>query len=287
MPVFSRVVPPIASAYVLQSLFALIFVPQENDKFYDLGGTLGFLSSTFLSLYYPALISKFIDGIPAALPALSTFAPRQLLLSAALGIWTLRMGSFLTLRSIRTGGDARFEDTKKQPGLFTVFWIAQATWIALIGLPVYLCNSTPASVHPNLGLRDYAALGLIATSFLFEVVADNQKFAWRLAKDNKQHNDKFITGGLWSISRHPNYVGEVGLWTGVWALSTAALQTVYFPKGTVALAAISPFFTWFLLRHVTGVPILERSADHKFGKDPKWQEYKRTVPIFWPWGSGN
>jgi hypothetical protein len=47
-----------------------------------------------------------------------------------------------------------------------------------------------------------------------------------------------------------SYVGEVGVWTGIWALSTAALQTAYFPQGTVALAAISPFFTWFLLRHV-------------------------------------
>jgi len=262
-------------------------VPQQNDRYYDLGGTLGFLSSTFLSLYYPALKLRFIDGIQVPLPPLSSFAPRQLFLSAALGIWTVRMGTFLTSRAMRTGGDTRFEETKKKPGLFSAFWAAQATWIAIIGLPVYICNAVPASAHPPLGMCDYASLVLFAASFTFEVVADNQKSAWRCAHDKKLHDEKFVTGGLWSISRHPNYVGEVGIWTGIWALSTSALQTAYFPKGTVALAAISPLLTWFLLRNVTGVPLLERSADQKFSDDLKWQEYKRTVPIFWPWGPVN
>lgn len=79
----------------ISSVFALVFVPQQNDKYYDLGGALGFLSTTFISLYYPALKAKFYLGIPGSLPALSTFAPRQLLLTAALGIWSIRLGSFL------------------------------------------------------------------------------------------------------------------------------------------------------------------------------------------------
>lgn len=118
MPVFSRLLPTLTSAYALQSrersiilidlikplnsdllqipsVFALVFVPQQNDKYYDLGGALGFLSTTFISLYYPALKAKFYHGIPGPLPALSTFAPRQLLLTAALGIWSIRLGSFL------------------------------------------------------------------------------------------------------------------------------------------------------------------------------------------------
>ena len=47
-----------------------------------------------------------------------------------------------------------------------------------------------------------------------------------------------------------SYVGEVGIWTGIWALSSASLQSSFYPKGTIALAAISPLFTWFLLRNV-------------------------------------
>ncbi|KAF8071664.1 hypothetical protein FPV67DRAFT_889820 [Lyophyllum atratum] len=287
MTVFSRLIPTLASAYGLQAVLAAIFVPQQNEKYYDLGGALGFLSTTFVSLYYPALKAKFYDGVPGALPRLTSFAPRQLLLSAALGIWSVRLGSFLAHRAIKAGGDSRFDEIKTQPGKFTCFWMAQATWISLVGLPVYLCNTLPPSLHPALTIRDYAAVGLFAASFLFEVIADRQKSAWRNAQNKKHHDDKFITSGLWSISRHPNYVGEVGIWTAIWALSTPSLQTAHFPRGTVALAALSPLFTWFLVRNLSGVPPLEKSGDKKFGDDPKWQHYKRTVPIFWPWGSYN
>ncbi|KAJ6577453.1 hypothetical protein B0H19DRAFT_1120017 [Mycena capillaripes] len=287
MPVLSRLIPAATSAYVLQTLLALIFVPQQNEKYYDLGGACGFLSTAVVSLYYPALKRKFIDGVAGPLPSIMSFAPRQLLVSAALGIWSVRLGSFLALRAIKAGGDSRFDEVKKDPKRFTYFWMAQATWILLVGLPVYLVNSLPPQLHPALGIRDYAAFGLFASSFLFEVIADRQKTAWRRKKDAKQHDQKFITSGLWSISRHPNYVGEVGIWTGIWALASGSLQPPHFPLATLALTAASPLFTWFLVRKVSGVPPLEKAGDKKFGGDPNWEEYKRNVPIFWPWGSKN
>ncbi|RXW21769.1 hypothetical protein EST38_g4088 [Candolleomyces aberdarensis] len=283
MAVFSKLLPIAASAYGLQTLFAGIWVPQQNETYFDLGGAIGWLSTTFVSLYYPTLKAKFLEGRIEAFPPLSSFAPRQLLLSAAVGLWSLRLGSFLAIRAIKAGGDSRFYRIKKQPAKFTIYWIAQATWIMLVGLPVWLVNALPPSLSPDLGPRDYLAAGLFAGSFLFEVVADRQKSAWRRAKDKKQHDEKFITSGLWSISRHPNYLGELGIWTGIWVLASSSLQSSYFPKGTVGLAAASPLFTWFLLTRVSGVPPLERIGDARYGKDPKWQEYKRTVPLFWPW----
>jgi steroid 5-alpha reductase family enzyme len=163
-----------------------------------------------------------------------------LLLTAAVGIWTIRLGSFLAMvscstryydpffqsldqRAIKAGGDSRFDKIKQKPGTFAVYWFAQgkthsflhpsqlinpreATWIMAVGLPVYLCNAMPAGLHPALGLRDFAALGVYAGSLLFEVISDRQKAAWRRAKDAKEHDEKFITSGLWSISRHPKYV---------------------------------------------------------------------------------
>ncbi|KAK7032803.1 S5A-reductase domain-containing protein [Favolaschia claudopus] len=283
MPVLSRLIPVATSAYALQALLALIFVPQQNEKYYDLGGACGFLSTALVSLYYPALKRKFIDGHTGPLPSLSSFAPRQLLVSAALGVWCLRLGTFLATRAIKAGGDSRFDEVKKDPKRFTFFWMAQATWVFLVGLPVYLVNIQPPPVHPALAIRDYAAFGLFASSFIFEVVADRQKTAWRRAKTAKQHDEKFITSGLWSISRHPNYVGEVGIWTGIVALASGSLPLA----PLVVSAAASPLFTWFLLRKVSGVPPLEKAGDKKFGGDPKWEEYKRTVPVFWPWGSKN
>ncbi|KAF7316318.1 S5A-REDUCTASE domain-containing protein [Mycena indigotica] len=290
MAVFSRLVPTALTSYLLQTVAAAIFIPLQNEMFYDLVGCLGFLSSTFVSLYFPFLKSKFVDGTLDALPSLLSFAPRQLLGNAALVIWSLRLGSFLAMapnflqRAIKAGGDSRFDEVKTQPGLFAFYWFAQATWVFLVGLPVYLLNALPPALHPALGPTDILATALFAGSFLFEVTADQQKTAWRRAKEAKQHDEKFITRGLWSVSRHPNYVGEVGTWIGIWAISAGSIKTHQYPLGTLALTALSPLFTWFLLRKVSGVPPLEKTGDKHFGGDPKWEEYKRTVPVFWPWG---
>ncbi|PCH42306.1 DUF1295-domain-containing protein [Wolfiporia cocos MD-104 SS10] len=285
MPLFSSLLPSATSAYGLQSVLALIFVPQANEKFYDLGGALGFLSTSVVSLYYPFLKAKYWDRIPSAtIPPLSSFAPRQLLLTAALTAWSVRLGGFLVTRALKAGGDSRFDEVKHQPVKFTAFWMAQATWVFVVGLPVYLTNTLPASAHPRLGTLDYISAALFAGSWLFEIVADYQKTVWRRQRDNKEHSEKFITTGLWSISRHPNYVGEVGLWIGIWLLSVNSLRTPFYPHNAWLLAGASPLLTWFLLRNLSGVPPLEKSGDQKFNDDPKWLEYKRKVPVFWPWG---
>lgn len=72
-----------------------------------------------------------------------------------------------------------------------------------VGLNVYLVNSLPSSLDPPLGVRDYIGLGLYAASLALECIADYQKSAWQDAKDHKEHEEKFISSGLWSVSRHP------------------------------------------------------------------------------------
>ncbi|KAJ3477135.1 hypothetical protein NLI96_g10677 [Meripilus lineatus] len=255
MPVFSRILPIITACYGLQGVGALIFVPQANEKFYDLFGAAGFLTTTCVSLYYPTLKARYWQGNAAAVfPAL---APRQLLLTAAMCGWSIRLGSFLFQRAMKHGGDSRFDKVKHKPKEFSFYWFAQATWVLAVGLPVYLVNSIPAkSVQPMRSL-DYLSFGLFAASWIFELVADYQKTAWRHAKDNKQHDEKFISSGLWSLSRHPNYVGEVGVWTGIWAFAVPALRSPFVPRYAWLLAGVSPLMTWFLLTRVSGVPPLE------------------------------
>lgn len=61
------------------------------------------------------------------------------------------------------------------------------------------------------------------------------------------------------ISQRPShsYVGEVGLWTGIWAISASSLTTPYSPRFTWLVAGVSPLLTWLLLRKISGVPPLE------------------------------
>jgi len=79
----------------------MVSVPQQNDKYFDLGGAVGWVSTAFISLYYPALKAKFLDGIQKPLPSLSTFPPHKLALTAAVTIWSLKLGSFLALVFMR------------------------------------------------------------------------------------------------------------------------------------------------------------------------------------------
>ncbi len=111
--VFSRLIPVVGSAYALQagakccnaiilinicvSVFASVFVPRKIEKYYDLCGALGWMITIFVSLYYPILKARFWHGVPVGLPSPSVFAPRQLLVTAAVGIWSIRLGSFLAL----------------------------------------------------------------------------------------------------------------------------------------------------------------------------------------------
>ncbi|KAG2140131.1 DUF1295-domain-containing protein [Suillus clintonianus] len=269
--IFSRLTPVAVSAYALQAGLACIFVPKAEDRFYDLSGAAGFLSTTLVSIYYPYIRSqgKITHSTFLQLPRL---APRQALLSAALVIWSLRLGSFLAQRAIKAGGDSRFDEIKKDKIKFTGAWMAQATWIFVVGLPVYISNVLPASAHPRLHASDFISLALIAGSFALEVMADGQKSTWRREKQDNKHEDSFISKGVWGWSRHPNYVGELGFWTGMFGL---AAFSGALPLSTAVATAASPLLTYVLLRHVSGVPPLERAADKKFGDDKKWQEYKR------------
>lgn len=112
-PFFSHLLPVLTSAYGLQIgkytpiisilkshtcvlVLAAIFVPQAKELWYDLGGGLGFVLSAYLSLYYPSLKTKFWTTLPdATLPSIMDFAPRQILCTALMTMWSIRLGTFL------------------------------------------------------------------------------------------------------------------------------------------------------------------------------------------------
>jgi len=257
-------------------------VPQQNERYFDLLGSIGFLSSTAFSLYYPTLRGRWL-GQRTPFPPFRSFHPRSLILSALTGLWAARLGSFLFMRIRKHGKDGRFDEIKKSPIQFFGVWQFQATWITLTALPVYAVNAIPRHMQPVMGIRDYVGIAAWIGSFLFEVIADRQKSDWRTRKDNKEHDEKFITTGLWSISRHPNYVGEVGMWASIYLLASRALfQSGAFPTWFAIAAAAGPLFEYCLIRYASGVPMLEEKAEKNFGKTKEWQEYKKETPVFFP-----
>lgn len=77
-----------------------ICIPLQEDRFYDLAGSLGFIATTFVSMFYPTLKASWDSGALLSLPGLDTFASRQLLLSGGLTFWTSRLGIFLVTVSL-------------------------------------------------------------------------------------------------------------------------------------------------------------------------------------------
>lgn len=139
-------------------------------------------------------------------------------------------------------------------------------------LPVLIVNQSEENFVFHL--IDYMGISLWLVGFSIEVIADYQKITWQKLVGNK---NKFINTGLWTVSRHPNYFGEILLWIGI-ALSAFA--------GTSGLKSLivflSPISVAFLLVYISGVPLLEKKTNEEFGKDEAYQRYKKSTPVLIP-----
>lgn len=207
------------------------------------------------------------------------------------------MGSFLFQRVIADGHDSRFDEIKKSPPKFFGAFMAQATWVSLCLLPVLAINSIPhklLSTLPAVTLTDFIGLSLFLSGLAFEVTADRQKDAWVQEKKRKEHDEDFLTRGLWSKSRHPNYFGESTLWTGIAITAAGVLASQVGTTGMglrtgaagkavgLGLCAVSPAFVTFLLFKVSGIPLSEEKYDKKYGHRKDYQEWKKSTPVFIP-----
>ncbi|MDC1460171.1 DUF1295 domain-containing protein, partial [Flavobacteriaceae bacterium] len=192
----------------------------------------------------------------------------NLILGTAIIIWAVRLGSFLFFRIKKAGEDKRFKEIKQSPTRFFLAWSLQGMWVSVCSL----CALTALSTENGVVLNGYLYLGfgLFLTGFLIEIIADKQKSKFRSNTDNK---DKFINTGLWSKSRHPNYLGEIILWLGISIMSISSLS------GLQYLTLVSPLFTYLLLVYVSGVRLLEESGNKKWGHLNSYKEYVKNTPV--------
>ncbi|MEO6666594.1 MAG: DUF1295 domain-containing protein, partial [Nitrospiria bacterium] len=113
-----------------------------------------------------------------------------------------------------------------------------------------------------------------AIGLVIETVADAQKFA---AKQKPGGDRTWMDTGLWKYSRHPNYLGELLCWWGVFLFAAPSYS------GVAWMAILGPIaITWILLK-VTGIPTLEKSANKKWGNNPAYQTYVRRTSRLVPW----
>lgn len=279
-PFLRTLVPAIGLAYGLQAATAIPSILGQSERFYDLSGSLTYISCTALSLYLPTLRARAAASLSSTAPAwpsllqsltskggVNAWNWRQVVLSAAVTIWATRLGTFLFSRiTAENGQDSRFENIRNSPPKFLVAFFAQATWVSLCLMPVLALNSIPATTLaalPMVTIIDVIGLALYIGGITFEATADRQKSQWMEEKKKKQHDEDFLTRGLWSKSRHPNYFGESTLWTGIATVAGGVLlsgvgqQGMGFSGGlggrlgALAMVGVSPAFVTFLLLKVS------------------------------------
>ncbi|KAH0629192.1 hypothetical protein JD844_011075 [Phrynosoma platyrhinos] len=196
----------------------------------------------------------------------NTQHPRQQVQTGLVTIWGLRLGLFLFLRILKEGRDRRFHGVRDHPGTFFIYWTMQVLERNFFH---------QECVHISL----LKQLSLLLQRFKVQHgsgVANLELQGRELACGTNL--GKFIQSGLWAYSRHPNYLGEIVLWTGLFVSATSVLH------GWQYISIVSPLFVWYLLNYVSGIPLLEKAAMKRWGKEAAFQAYLQKTPILWPIG---
>ena len=231
----------------------IIFIPAyifQTEKFFDLTGSITYLTTVLTALYITES-GKISDYV----------------IVSCVVIWAIRLGSFLFMRIHKAGEDRRFREIKTNFTRFFMTWTLQGMWVSMC----LLCVLTALSSYSGIIMNNVFYIGLLifVIGFIIEVIADHQKTVFRKDINNK---DKFISTGLWSYSRHPNYFGEILLWFGVAIMSFSSLQDLQY------LTLISPIFVYVLLVYISGIRILENQGDKKWGHLDSYKEYLKNTP---------
>ena len=240
---------------VIQIIF---FIPSfifKTEKLYDLIG-----SSTYLIVISYAYFSIHDKTVT------DTF------LFIFVATWAVRLGTYLFTRINRDKEDVRFEKAKRNFFWFLQYWMGQALWVSITSCAavIAILKNEDNSFNIFLILGSIVWIG----GFTIEVLADLQKNKF---KKNQDTYSKFISTGLWSKSRHPNYFGEISLWIGIYLISVPSFTGIEY------LTLISPIFVYILLTRMSGINMLEKIADQRYGNLPEYQEYKKNTPVLIPY----
>jgi steroid 5-alpha reductase family enzyme len=251
IPLFGALV---ALIFLIQWLAFIPAFVRQTERFFDLSGSITYIAVVTIGMLYASAVDL-----------------RTILLWAVVVVWAARLGTFLFGRIHRAGKDSRFDDIKPSFLRFLNAWTIQALWVTLTVGAALVAITT--STRRELGVLGVVGLLIWLLGFAVEIVADSQKSRFNTIAENR---GRFIQTGLWARSRHPNYFGEITLWVGVALVAAPVLQ------GWQWVTLVSPLFVAFLLTRVSGIPLLEKRADEKWGGQADYEEYKKRTPVLIP-----
>lgn len=200
---------------------------------------------------------------------------RQLVITALVTVWGLRLSVHLFTRWRREGADPRYEAllASAREKRSWSFWKTTALFVFAPQALLLWITALPAQlgqVSGNVGFGPIAWAGIALAVFgiVYETVADAQLAAF---KSDRANSGMVMDRGLWAWSRHPNYFGEAVTWWGVWLIGAETAPGLF--------AIAGPIFLTFTLTRWSGAPLLERGLKKR---RPGYDAYAARTPAFLP-----
>jgi len=199
---------------------------------------------------------------------------RPLLVAGLILVWAIRLTANWALSWRGLGHeDWRYGQTRAETRGRLPWWLVSLTGIQL--MPTLVVFAGLLAVWPAvtvrgrpLGVLDAVAFAVTAAAIIVETLAD-----WQLRRfaADPAHRGRPMDRGLWRRSRHPNYLGEIGLWWGLWLFALAAAPSWWWTVvGPVAMLVLFTFVS---------VPMMDqRSLERR----PGYAEHMRRVRALLP-----
>lgn len=243
------------AAIILTLMIITFFIAQAkcNNSLIDIAWGLGFIAIAWFTLFQTGLFLKI-----------------QILATALVTIWGLRLSAHLAQRNWNKKEDPRYEALIEKWGpagylqIFVRIYITQAILLLMIASSIIIINT---SSFAPIAWYTIAGLALWIFGFLFEVIADYQLDQFLKNQSNK---GKIMQSGLWSLCRHPNYFGEITLWWGMFLITFSA------PHGLFALLSPLTITSIFLF---ISIPLTEKV----FAGNAAYETYKQNTRALIPW----
>ena len=260
---FDGLVVPLIFTYAYFTIIFLIATAIKNNSIVDIGWGMGFVVGSWLTLFVtenPTILSYVIVGF--------------------ITVWGVRLSARLLRRNYGKPEDFRYAQWREEWGdkvviiaFFRVFMV-QGIINFVVGSASYtVIKYNQFSIGSNHQYLVYLALLIAFVGLFFEVVGDEQ-LRRHIAKGSRT----LLQTGLWSITRHPNYFGEILIWIGLYASGITLIFTNSVNPFYYLLLIISPVLMTTVLIKVS-TPLLEKNME----KYASWEEYTKRVPMIFPW----
>ena len=187
-------------------------------------------------------------------------------------LWGLRLSVYLAIRNWGKSEDARYlkirqnnEPNFRYKSAYIIFGFQSIlAWIVGSILFIAIENDHPLTWLDSLGLL------ITLCGIIYESIADYQLMQF---KNDIKNRGKLLQSGLWKLSRHPNYFGEILVWWGFFI--TTLVTGIHFNL-------IAPLLMTFLILRFSGVTLLEANLNKKFNDYDDYQKKVNTIiPRFW------